>query len=173
MPKSRTIDFLSCTQLCKFVNHVAIKLGWLATCSEFHTLSHLFDLAHTTNCPCKTIVSALENSLSISIWWGYKSTWGMIQCVFDSCHFPVMLSTSNHIDYYNRKGWYSNILRAIVTKNIHLGISVLACYKMMLGFTKILVLLVILLYHPNSKKLSYSYIPVQCYMSPRWSWGRV
>jgi len=47
---------------------------------------------------------------------GFKSTWGMIQCVgsIDGYHIPVMPPASNHTDYYNRKGWYSIILQAIV-----------------------------------------------------------
>ena len=32
----------------------------------------------------------------------------------DGCHIPVMPPSSNHTDYYNRKGWYSIILQAVV-----------------------------------------------------------
>jgi len=44
---------------------------------------------------------------------GFKSTWGMIQCVgsVNGCHIPVMPPVSN---YYNRKGWHLIILQAIV-----------------------------------------------------------
>ena len=47
---------------------------------------------------------------------GFKSTWGMVQCVgsIDGCHVPIMPPSSNHTDYYNSKGWYSMILQAVV-----------------------------------------------------------
>ena len=40
---------------------------------------------------------------------GFHSRWGILQCIgsIDGCHIPIT-------DYYNRKGWYSIILQAIV-----------------------------------------------------------
>ena len=32
----------------------------------------------------------------------------------DGCHIPVRPPVLNHTDYYNRKGWYSVILQAVV-----------------------------------------------------------
>ena len=43
----------------------------------------------------------------------------MIQCAgaIDSCDIPVMPPASKHTDFYNRKGWYSIILQAVVDDN--------------------------------------------------------
>ena len=40
----------------------------------------------------------------------------MIQCAgaVDGCHIPVMHPASNHTNFYNRKGWCSIILQAVV-----------------------------------------------------------
>ena len=40
----------------------------------------------------------------------------MIQCAgaINGSHVPVRPPASNHTDYYNRKGWYSMILQAVV-----------------------------------------------------------
>ena len=108
---------------------MAITLWCLATCSEYRTLAHLFGLARCTVCvivhdTCRVIVSTLQKLFikfpagderkEVVNW--FKATWGMIQCVgsIDGCHIPVMPPASNHTDYYNRKGWYSIILQAVV-----------------------------------------------------------
>ena len=120
------------TQLRKCISvekRVAITLWCLATCSEYRTIAHLFGLACCTVCvivhdTCKAIVSTLQK-LFIKfpdgderkrVVEGFKSMWGMVQCVgsIDSCHIPVMPPSSNHTDYYNRKGWYSIILQTVV-----------------------------------------------------------
>ena len=120
------------TQLRKCVSMkklVAITLWCLATCSEYHTLAHLFGLARCTVCvivhdTCSAIVSALQKLFikfqtgdkHKEVVDGFKSTWGMIQCVgsIDGCHIPVMPPASNHTNYYNIKGWYFIILQAVV-----------------------------------------------------------
>ena len=47
---------------------------------------------------------------------GFKLKWQMIQCAgaIDGCHIPVKPPALNHTDYYNRKGWYSIVLQAVV-----------------------------------------------------------
>ena len=47
---------------------------------------------------------------------GFKNKWGFIQCVgaIDRSHIPVSPPALNHTDYYNRKGWYSIIIQAVV-----------------------------------------------------------
>ena len=49
----------------------------------------------------------------------FKTKWGMIQCAgaVDGCHIPVMPPALNHTDFYNRKGWYSMVLQAVVNDN--------------------------------------------------------
>ena len=110
-------------------HRVAITLWCLATCGEYRTIGHLFGVARCTVCvvvheTCKAIVTAL---LAMYIKFpqgeqlrrtveGFRSQWGMIQCAgaVDGCHIPVMPPASNHTDFYNRKGWYSIILQAVV-----------------------------------------------------------
>ena len=47
---------------------------------------------------------------------GFKDKWDIIQCAgsIDGLHIPVSPPACNHTDYYNRKGWYSVILQAVV-----------------------------------------------------------
>lgn len=42
--------------------------------------------------------------------------WNFPQCAgaIDGCHIPVRAPLLNHTDYYNRKGWYSIIIQAVV-----------------------------------------------------------
>ena len=46
----------------------------------------------------------------------FAHTFRFPQCagVIDGSHIPISPPASNHTDYYNRKGWYSIILQAIV-----------------------------------------------------------
>ena len=89
--------------------HVAIILWCLATCSEYCTKAHLFGLARSTICVIfhdtfKAILSALQNLIikfpngdeHKEVVEGFRSTWGMIQCVgsIDGCHIPVMTPAS-------------------------------------------------------------------------------
>lgn len=47
---------------------------------------------------------------------GFNCRWQMIQCAgaVDGCHIPVKPPTCHRTDCYNRKGWYSVILQAVV-----------------------------------------------------------
>ena len=76
---------------------------------------------------CKAIVDVF---LSRYIWFpqgqelanvveGFKRKWGIIQCAgsIDGCHIPVLPPALNHTDYYNRKGWYSMLVQAVVDHN--------------------------------------------------------
>ena len=57
---------------------------------------------------------------------GFKSTWGMIQCVgsIDDCHIPVMPPASNHTDYYKERNGILLYCKLSWIKSTYLGISV-------------------------------------------------
>jgi len=109
---------------------VAITLWCLATCSEYRTIAHLFGVSRSAVClivheTCTTIVSVLQKKYinfpmapdrRKEVASGFQSRWGMMQCLgsIDGCHIPVMPLALNYTDYYNRKGWYSIILQAVV-----------------------------------------------------------
>ena len=77
---------------------------------------------------CKAIISTLqktfikfpsgEEELKTAA-DGFKSKLGMVQCVgsIDRYHIPIAPPALNHTDYYNRKGWYSVVLQAVVDSN--------------------------------------------------------
>ena len=105
------------------VNHcVAITLWYLATCTEYHMISHLFGVGRSTVCEIvhetvDTIVCVLQREYirfpvadqQRNTVRGFETAWGFPQCVgaIDGCHIPVQAPALNHTDYYNRKGWYS------------------------------------------------------------------
>ena len=108
---------------------VAITLWFLATPVEYRTIGHLFGVARCTVCvvvheTCTAIVSLLlkryicfpqGNELNYVV-EGFMKKWDLPQCVgaIDGSHIPISAPTNNHSDYYNRKGFYSIIIQAIV-----------------------------------------------------------
>lgn len=113
-------------------HRVAITLWCLATCAEYRTIGHLFGVARCTVCvivhdTCKAIVKVLLSTYIKfpkgehlrKVVEGFKDKWGMIQCAgaIDGCHIPVLPPALNHTDFYNRKGWYSMVLQAVVDDN--------------------------------------------------------
>lgn len=46
----------------------------------------------------------------------YKEKWGFPNCAgaVDGSHIPIIAPTFKHVDYFNRKGWHSIILQAVV-----------------------------------------------------------
>lgn len=59
---------------------------------------------------------------------GFKDKYGVPQCVgsIDGSHVPVTPPAMNHTDYYNRKGWYSMLVQAVVDhtgifRNLNIG----------------------------------------------------
>ena len=111
---------------------VAITLWVLATTVEYRTVDHRFGIAGCTVCcvvkeTCKAIVKILQpkyiqfptgDSLTITV-QGFLEQWGIPQCAesIDGSHIPMRPPAMNHTCYYNRKGWYSVIVQAIVDYN--------------------------------------------------------
>ena len=108
---------------------VAITLWCLATCSQYRTIAHLFGMARCTVCvivhnTCKAIIDVLLNAYIQfpqgnelrDVVEGFKARTGIIQCIgaIDRSHVPVMPPALNHTDCFNRKGWYSMIIQAVV-----------------------------------------------------------
>lgn len=108
---------------------VAITLWVLATATEYRTVAHLFGIARNTVCvivheTCAAIVEKLlpkyvnfpSGDGIKEVTQGFKDRWGVPQCVgsIDGSHVPVKPPVMNHTDYYNRKGWYSMLVQAVV-----------------------------------------------------------
>ena len=108
---------------------VAVTLWCLATCGEYRTIGHLFGIARNTVCvivhdTCAAIIQVLRSQY-ISFPAGedlknvverFKAKWDIPQCAgaIDGSHIPVKPPANNHTDYFNRKGWYSVLLQAVV-----------------------------------------------------------
>ena len=143
---SRSTFYILCEQLTPYIrrrdtqlrraicveHRVAITLWCLATCGEYRTIAHLFGVARCTVCvivhdTCKAIVDVLlktyiqfpQGDELSEVVEGFKNKWGMIQCAgsIDGCHIPVTPPALNRTDYYNRKGWYSMLVQAVVDHN--------------------------------------------------------
>ena len=120
-------------------HHVAITLWTLATCSEYYDIQSKWpkskELVHWSpfwicslhslcDSTCKVIVDVLlkehiqfSNGRDlVNVIEGFKSKLNMIRCAgtIDGSHISVSPPAMNHIDYYNRKGWYSVIVQAVV-----------------------------------------------------------
>ena len=110
-------------------HRVAITLWCMATCIEYRTIGHLFGVGRSTVCmiihdTCAAIVNVLTDKY-ISFPAGdnlkkvverFKTKWEIPQCAgaIDGSHIPVKSPALNHTDYYNRKGFYSVVLQAVV-----------------------------------------------------------
>ena len=66
----------------------------------------------------KYIQFPVGNNLTATV-QGFLDQWGIPQCAgsIDGSHIPVKPPAMNHTCYYNRKGWYSIVLQAIVDHN--------------------------------------------------------
>lgn len=108
---------------------VAITLWRLGTNIEYRSLSHLFGVGLSTVCVavsdvCSAIVEHLASRyiaipagerLKLVV-DGFMSKWGVPQCVgaIDSTHIPIIAPKDSPLDYYNRKGYHSVVLQALV-----------------------------------------------------------
>ncbi|XP_062516381.1 uncharacterized protein LOC134191776 [Corticium candelabrum] len=108
---------------------VAVTVWYLATNVEYRTISHLFGIGRSTVCSivhstCRAIVHCLMSGyitfptgeMLTDVVKGFSQSFNFPQCAgaIDGCHIPVSPPALNHTDYYNRKGWYSVILQAVV-----------------------------------------------------------
>lgn len=108
---------------------VAIALWKLATNSEYRSIAHLFGVSRSSVClivkdVCEAIVKLLQGTyISVPsgdrlkfIVDGFETKWGFPQCVgaIDGSHIPIVSPQDHPADYYNRKGWHSIILQAVV-----------------------------------------------------------
>ena len=111
---------------------IAIVLFTLATTAEYRTVANLFGVSKSSVClivkeVCASITGVLSkrfiripqgadmynNMLSFERKWGFPNCAGAI----DGCHIPIISPTENHTDYFNRKGWHSILLQAVVDAN--------------------------------------------------------
>ena len=108
---------------------VAIALWRLATNGDYRTIAHLFGVSRASVClivrdVCDAIVQVLlpkyiqapHGERLQSIVDGFASKWGFPQCVgaIDGSHIPIVSPLDCPADYYNRKGFHSIILQAVV-----------------------------------------------------------
>ena len=119
-------------QCVSLERRVAITLWVLATTAEYRSVGHLFGVARSTVSVIvlETCIAIVEKLLPIYVQFpsgnelkevadGFKDKWGVPQCVgsIDGSHIPISPPAMNHTDYYNRKGWYSMLLQAVVDHN--------------------------------------------------------
>ncbi len=107
---------------------VAIALWKLATGGEYRSVSHLFRVGLTTVFNCVKDFCNAVNKVLLPVhikfpdarkWVGYgfsEQRWRVPQCVgaIDGSHIPIIAPTEYPRDLFNRKGWHSIILQAVV-----------------------------------------------------------
>ncbi|XP_067234036.1 uncharacterized protein [Chanodichthys erythropterus] len=120
---------------------VEVGLWWLATGAGYRTLAHLFGISDASVClivrefshavrdeMMREYIKLPESEELQTILLGFKNRWGFPQCAgaIDGSHIPIIAPPENHSDYFNRKGWHSVILQAVVDhkyclSNINIG----------------------------------------------------
>ncbi|XP_067292726.1 putative nuclease HARBI1 [Pseudorasbora parva] len=110
---------------------LAIVLWWYATPGEYRTIGCLFGVGLSTVCTLvhevtatlkrklfKRFISlprgeALQNTINGFAQRGYPLCAGAI----DGSHIPIIAPQEDAAAYYNRKGWHSIVLQAVVDHN--------------------------------------------------------
>ena len=108
---------------------VAITLWRLGTNAEYRTIAELFGVGRSTACEivletCEAITLHLlakyvhfpQGESLRDIIAGFKHKWGFPQTVgaIDGTHIPIVKPQESGADYYNRKGYYSILMQAVV-----------------------------------------------------------
>ena len=108
---------------------MAVTLWKLATNVEYRTLSELFGLGRSTVGEivietCDAIATHLlpqyvfipQGDKLREIVEGFETYWGFPQAVgaIDGSHIPIIRPDESASDYYNREGYYSVIMQAMV-----------------------------------------------------------
>ena len=122
----RNTNYRVCVPLKK---RVAIAIWKLATGGEYRTISHLFGVGVTTvfNCLqdfCEAAIRVLlpkhitppDPNKLVEMASFFNNRWRVPQCVgaIDGSHIPIIAPEQYPRDYYNRKGWHSIVLQAVV-----------------------------------------------------------
>ncbi|XP_057681077.1 uncharacterized protein LOC130909040 [Corythoichthys intestinalis] len=108
---------------------IAVALWKLATNSDYRSIGHIFGIGLSTACDClREFCSAVEEVLLPEVLkmpsldkmkehaQYFEQRWGLPQCIgaVDGSHIPILAPQQYHTEYFNRKGWYSIVLQAVV-----------------------------------------------------------
>ena len=110
-------------------HRVTITLWVLATTSEYRSIAHHFGIARNTVCVIvhETCLAIVKKLLPLYVQFptgdglkhvidGFQEKWALPQCggSIDGSHISITPPKMNHTDYYNRKGFYSMLVQAVV-----------------------------------------------------------
>lgn len=108
---------------------VAVTIWRLASNVEYRTIAGLFGLGRSTVCEivldtCEMIAKYLmpkyvripQGDSLQEVVRGFEDRWGFPQTVgaIDGSHIPILKPIKSASDYYNRKGYYSILMQAVV-----------------------------------------------------------